>query len=103
MTCLPATDFPVEAAHARAAALAKHPTWAQAEGSPLPLVVPWIQEEQAFNFAVPSEPESITLLLCSAADVVNPLFTFRFDSEKPTCDLDAQKSRLGQTGSIHRP
>jgi hypothetical protein len=49
---LASVDFPVEATHARAAALSKHPTWAQAEGSPLPLGVTWIQEEQAFNFAV---------------------------------------------------
>jgi hypothetical protein len=55
-------------------------TWAQAEGSPLPLGVTWIEEEQAFNFAVHSEhAESVTLLLYSSADLVNPLLTFRFD------------------------
>ncbi len=58
----------------------KRPTWAQAEGSPLPLGVTWIEEEQAFNFAVHSEhAESVTLLLYSPADLVNPLLAFRFD------------------------
>src|SRR5208283_2514644 len=54
--------------------------WAQTEGSPLPLGVTWIEEEQAFNFAVYAEhAESVTLLLYSSTDVVNPLLTFRFD------------------------
>ncbi len=58
----------------------KRPTWAQAEGSPLPLGVTWIEEEQAFNFALHAEDaESVTLLLYAASDVVNPLLTFRFD------------------------
>jgi len=55
-------------------------TWAQTEGSPLPLGVTWIEEEQAFNFAVHAEhAESVTLLLFSASDLVNALLTFRFD------------------------
>jgi isoamylase len=63
-----------------AVALAKRPTWAQVEGSPLPLGVTWIEQEQAFNFAVHAEhAESVTLLLYSAGDLVNPLLTFRFD------------------------
>ena len=63
-----------------AAPIARHPTWAQAEGSPLPLGVTWIEEEQAFNFAVHSEhAESVTLLLYSATDFVNPHLTFHFD------------------------
>jgi len=58
----------------------KRPTWEQAEGSPLPLGVTWIEEEQAFNFAVHSErAESVALLLFSATDLVNPVLTFRFD------------------------
>ncbi len=58
----------------------KRPTWAQAEGSPLPLGVIWIEDEQAFNFAVQSEhAESVTLLLYSSTDLVNPLLTYRFD------------------------
>ena len=56
------------------------PTWAQVEGSPLPLGVCWIEQEQAFNFAVHAEhAESVTLLLYAASDLVNPLLTFRFD------------------------
>src|SRR5208337_3647355 len=59
---------------------AKRPMWAQAEGSPLPLGVTWIEEEQAFNFAVQSEQaESVTLLLYASNDLVNPLLTYRFD------------------------
>jgi len=55
-------------------------TWTQAEGSPLPLGATWIEEEQAFNFAVHAEhAERVTLLLYSATDWVNPVLTFRFD------------------------
>ena len=55
-------------------------TWAQAEGTPLPLGVTWIEQEQAFNFALHAEnAESVTLLLFSSTDLVNPLLTFRFD------------------------
>jgi isoamylase len=58
----------------------KRLTWEQTEGCPLPLGVSWIEREQAFNFAVHAEhAESVTLLLYSAADLVNPLVTFRFD------------------------
>jgi len=58
----------------------KRPTWEQAEGSPLPLGVTWIEEEQAFNFAIQSEhAESVTLLLYAPTDLVNPLLTYRFD------------------------
>jgi isoamylase len=72
MTVLPIVDLPP--------AVKKRPTWAQEEGSPLPLGVTWIERDQAFNFAVHSEhAESVTLLLYSATDWVNPIFTFRFD------------------------
>ncbi len=58
----------------------KRTTWAQAEGSPLPLGVTWIEEEQAFNFALHAEDaESVTLMLYASADLVNPLLAFRFD------------------------
>jgi isoamylase len=58
----------------------KRPTWEQTEGSPLPLGVTWIEEEQAFNFAVHAEhAESVTLMLYAATDLVNPLVTYRFD------------------------
>ena len=58
----------------------RRPTWEQAEGSPLPLGATWIEAEQAFNFAVHAEhAESVTLLLYTAADLVNPLLVYRFD------------------------
>ena len=58
----------------------KRPTWEQVEGSPLPLGVTWIEEEQAFNFAVHAEhAESVTLLLYAATDLVNPLLAYRLD------------------------
>jgi isoamylase len=73
-------DSPADTADPEAEALTKRPTWEQAEGSPLPLGVKWIEDEQAFNFAVHAEhAESVTLLLYSSADLVNPLLTFRFD------------------------
>ena len=54
--------------------------WEQAEGSPLPLGVTWIEEEQAFNFAVHAEhAEGVTLLLYPSTDLINPLVTYRFD------------------------
>jgi glycogen operon protein len=58
----------------------KRPTWEQVEGSPLPLGVTWIEEQQAFNFAVQAEhAESVTLLLYAATDLVNPLLAYRLD------------------------
>jgi isoamylase len=58
----------------------RRPTWEQVEGSPLPLGATWIEEEQAFNFAVHAEhAESVTLLLYTAADLVNPYLAYRFD------------------------
>jgi isoamylase len=58
----------------------RRPTWEEAEGNPLPLGAKWIEEEQAFNFALHSEhAESVTLLLYSAANLVKPALTFRFD------------------------
>ncbi|MFZ3210828.1 MAG: isoamylase [Terriglobales bacterium] len=77
---LAGVGFPADAPQPTAAAPAKRPTWEQAEGSPLPLGVTWIEAEQVFNFAVHSEhAEGVTLLLYSSADLVNPLVTFRFD------------------------
>jgi isoamylase len=55
-------------------------TWEQAEGSPLPLGVTWIEEEQAFNFAICAEHgESLTLLLYARPELVIPAFIYRFD------------------------
>ncbi len=53
--------------------------WESIEGTPLPLGASWIESEQAFNFALHAEhAESVTLLFFSAADLVNPVATFRF-------------------------
>src|SRR5215470_7384254 len=62
------------------ASCCKRPTWAQIEGTPLPLGATWIEDEQAFNFAVYAEhAESLSLLLYSTSDLVNPIRTFQFD------------------------
>src|ERR1700745_1109321 len=61
-------------------AMRNRSTWEQAEGSPLPIGVTWIEEEQAFNFAVHAEhAEGVTLLLYPSTDLINPLVTYRFD------------------------
>jgi len=55
-------------------------TWEQVEGSPLPLGVTWMEEEQAFNFAICAEhAESVTLLLYAPPELVVPAFVYRFD------------------------
>ncbi|MGH9335635.1 MAG: glycogen debranching protein, partial [Vicinamibacteria bacterium] len=48
--------------------------WAAVEGSPFPDGVSWVEEEQAYNFALYSEhAESVTLLLYGAAYLVEPV------------------------------
>ena len=60
--------------------LMKAQTWEQVEGSPLPLGCTWIEEEQAFNFAICAEhAESVTLLFYTPPEVVVPAFVYRFD------------------------
>ena len=55
-------------------------TWEQIEGSPLPLGACWIEEEQAFNFAIYAEhADSVTLLLYAPPELVSPAFVYRFD------------------------
>lgn len=47
--------------------------WTETEGSPFPLGVTWIEEEQAFNFALYSKHATgVTLLLYTQQDVVHP-------------------------------
>ena len=54
--------------------------WAASEGMPYPLGACWIQDEQAWNFALYSKhAESVTLLLYSESDLVHPLLAYRFD------------------------
>ena len=56
------------------------PLWTASEGCPAPLGQTWVESESAVDFAVYSaDAESVTLLLFSDADLVNPSFTFRFD------------------------
>src|SRR5215470_9518317 len=65
---------------AAAAGATTRPTWEQAEGTSLPLGVTWIEDQQAFNFALHAEhAESVTLLFYSSSDLVNPLLEYRFD------------------------
>jgi isoamylase len=46
----------------------------------LPLGVTWIEEDQAFNFAVCAEhAESVKLFLYSSTDLAKPVLTFQFD------------------------
>lgn len=74
-TADPAPQITRPAAQARARL-----TWEQAEGTSLPLGVTWIEEDQAFNFALHAEhAESVTLLFYSSTDLTNPLLEYRFD------------------------
>jgi len=59
----------------------KQPRWSQTEGLPLPLGASWVEDEEAFNFAVYAEhAESVTLFLYAAQELTNPTLTFQFDS-----------------------
>ena len=59
----------------------RHPRWEEKEGLPLPLGATWIEEEQAFNFALYAEhAETVRLLLYSPEDLANAAFSFQFDS-----------------------
>ncbi|MGA7893235.1 MAG: hypothetical protein WCA49_08430, partial [Candidatus Sulfotelmatobacter sp.] len=74
------SDFVSDAASDSAASPQKRRTWAHTEGLPLPLGVTWIEEDQAFNFAVCAEhAESVNLFLYSPADLTKPVLTFQFD------------------------
>ena len=54
--------------------------WAAAEGLPFPLGATWIEEEQAFNFALYSKhAESVELLLYGSGDIVTPVLAHAFD------------------------
>lgn len=55
-------------------------TWKSTEGAPLPLGVTWIEQEQAYNFALYSKhAESVTLLFYGRDDIVNPLLNQPLD------------------------
>jgi len=56
------------------------PSWAASEGRPYPLGATWVEEERAFNFALYSKhAERVTLLLYTEANIVEPVFGYRFD------------------------
>ena len=58
----------------------KRRTWEQTDGTSLPLGATWMEDEEAFNFAIYAEhAESVTLLLYSAEDVDSPVLRFPFD------------------------
>ena len=58
-------------------------TWAAREGTPSPLGVTWVPEDDAFNFAIYSKyAESVTVLLYERKDYLHPVFTYKFESEK---------------------
>lgn len=54
--------------------------WAAEEGTPSPLGVSWLEEEQAYNFALYSKHATgVTLLLYAADDVVTPATQYHFN------------------------
>jgi len=74
------SDCASDAASVSAAPPQIRRTWAHTEGLPLPLGVTWIEEDQAFNFAVCAEhAESVKLFLYFPADLAKPVLTFQFD------------------------
>ena len=58
-------------------------SWAAVEGLPYPLGVSWIEEEQAYNFALYSKhAERVRLLLYREGDLVNPALTHEYSHLK---------------------
>jgi len=54
--------------------------WATVEGLPFPLGATWIEEDQAFNFALYSKhADSVVLMLYAANDPVNPVVVHPLD------------------------
>jgi isoamylase len=54
--------------------------WAAAEGLPFPLGATWIEEEDGYNFALYSKhAESVTLLLYTKSNVVEPILIYRLN------------------------
>ena len=55
-------------------------TWTEREGSPSPLGVTWIEQEEAYNFTLYSENATgVKLLLYSERDVVTPVYLYQMD------------------------
>jgi isoamylase len=77
---LPVAESGDGLAQPREATPDERPTWLRSEGASRPHGVKWIESEQAFNFAIHSEhADNVTLLFYAATDLLNPIFTFRFD------------------------
>ena len=56
------------------------PRWAATEGLPFPLGATRMRRRGRYNFALYSKhAHSVTLLLYSESDIVNPVFAYRFD------------------------
>ena len=54
--------------------------WTTTEGTSFPFGATWVESASAWNFALYSaDAESVTLLLYAETDLVNPVFTYRFD------------------------
>ena len=71
------------------------PRWEEVEGSPLPMGATWLEDEQAWNFALYSKhAEHVVLLLYGADDAVNPLFA---------CDLDYLHHKSGRVWHCRLP
>jgi len=58
-------------------------TWDAREGSPTPLGVTWVNEEEAYNFALYSKySDKVTLLLYEAANLYSPVVIREFDPRR---------------------
>jgi isoamylase len=54
--------------------------WTTTEGTRFPLGATWVEGALAWNFALYSQDaETVTLLLYAETDLVNPVFTYRFE------------------------
>jgi glycogen operon protein len=54
--------------------------WTATEGTRFPLGASWVEKDAAWNFALYSQhAESVTLLLYTERDLVNPVFGYHFD------------------------
>lgn len=54
--------------------------WVSTEGAPIPLGVTWIEEEQAYNFAIHStHADSVVLLAFRPDDTHKPIFKYELD------------------------
>lgn len=69
--------------------------WTAVEGSPFPQGVTWIEEEQAYNFALYSKyAESVTLALYRGDNLVEPTLT---------CQLDYLRNKSGRIWHCRLP